>query len=190
MPDSFADVTEADVGWRATPADDEATEEPDGIDVAPKAPADSDIDDATKDPGFGVARRAPAEPESDESQSGADGESAGGFGVEPEVPAEEVAPRAPVTEPSWVEVGGDVREPDGLPEPAPEPAPEAASEWRQVPPKDVSPVMPVTEVPQVGVPWRPEPVEEPVVEVVPKERPGNGEQVCILIYPAPEGCGS
>jgi len=194
VPDSFADV-----GWRDRPADDEALEEPDGIDVAPKAPADPDVDDATEDSGFGVARRAPAEQEDHESQSGADGESAGGFDVEPKVPAEEDAPRAPVTERSWVEVGGDVeespsgdvREPDGLPaEPAPEPAPEAAGEWRQVPPKDVSPVMPVTEVPQVGVPWRPEPVEEPVVEAVPKEQPGNGEQVCILIYPAPEGCGS
>jgi hypothetical protein len=50
--------------------------------------------------------------------------------------------------------------------------------------------MPVTEVPKVGVPWQAEPQEESGVAVVPKEQAADGEQVCILIYPAPEGCGS
>jgi hypothetical protein len=76
-----------------------------------------------------------------------------------------------------------VRSPEGLrTEPvesawraAPEPEPDTS--WR-APAKDESPVMPVTEVPRV---WRAEP---------PPAAPKDGEQVCILIYPAPEGCGS
>jgi hypothetical protein len=85
---------------------------------------------------------------------------------------------------------GDIRSPQGLRAEPVEETPLTESSWRAAA-EEVSPVMPVTEVPRVRVRWRAEPPEEPVVDVVPMEQAtDDGEPVCILIYPAPEGCES